>query len=613
MTPRPLLPSPTSPAWIAAALAASVLAMQPAPAQNATTPAPIASAAPAQAPTLVLPDGGKYYGPLKDGLLEGQGRLVWNAVRSYQGDFHQGRMEGQGQLILGYGMYQGQFKDGDLNGPGRYTSNDGERYEGGFVDGEYDGQGVLTSSNGNRYEGRFAKGQFVQGTLTDGEGQTMTGAFKSFQPDGVMEVSYPGGIRFKGEMRGMDSPGKGELHLPDGKVVSADFAGDQSEAEIRYPNGDRYTGAVYGAAAFGKGRMVYANGDVYEGQFAKDKPHGQGTMTPARNAKNAASKTSLRLVGQWRNGKYLAPGEPDSADDNSREQAARTNEQALYAQNALLAQQMAALQPSSTGRGGTPQMYALFIAGDGSQEVFRREVEYVSDQFAKRYGTTGRSMLLANSRSSVARLPLATTASIERALGALGQKMDKERDLLFVFLTSHGSREHDLQLGMRGLHIPQLPAKRLGELLKASGIRKKVVVVSACYSGGFIAPLQSPTTWVITASRADRTSFGCADENDFTYFGRALFKESLPQAANLSDAFAKAQLLVQAWEAKLPAAGEGRAPEAPKTVANTAAAPADAAPPAKAAADKIEHSEPQMAVQPAFQAEVDAWFAGRQR
>ena len=588
-----------------AALALLLLAFSPVYAADGAKEAE--SPSPPPQPALVLPDGAKYYGPLRDGLLEGQGRLVWNAMRSYTGDFHQGRMEGQGQLVLGYGSYQGQFKDGDLNGPGRYTSNDGESYEGGFVDGEYDGQGVLKSRNGNRYEGRFAKGQFVQGTLTDDEGQTMTGVFKNFQPEGVVEVHYPGGVVYKGTMNGMESPGQGELRLPDGKLVSADFGAGKGDGEIRYPNGDRYTGPLYGASAYGKGRMVYANGDVYEGQFAKDLPHGEGRLTPAKG-KNAAVQS-----GQWRRGKLVTAGDNSAPDDNSPEQAARNNEQALYAQNALLAQQMAALQPSSTGRGGAPQMYALFIAGDGSQEVFRREVEYVSEQFAKRYGTTGRSMLLANSRSSVARLPLATTASIERALGAIGQKMDKERDLLFVFLTSHGSREHDLQLGMRGLHIPQLPAKRLGELLKASGIRKQVVVVSACYSGGFIEPLQSPTTWVITASRADRTSFGCADENDFTYFGRALFKESLPQAANLSDAFAKAQVLVQEWEAKLPSAGEGSAPEAPKNVADTAAAPADAAALAKAAADKVEHSEPQMAVQPAFQREVDAWFAGRQR
>ena len=111
--------------------------------------------------------------------------------------------------------------------------------------------------------------------------------------------------------------------------------------------------------------------------------------------------------------------------------------------------------------------------------------------------------------------------------------------------------------------------------------------------------------------RADCTSFGCADENDFTYFGRALFKESLPQAANLSDAFAKAQALVQEWEAKPPSAVEESAPDAAKNVAAAGVETSEAATAKAAVADKVEHSEPQMAVQPAFQKEVDAWFAGQ--
>jgi hypothetical protein len=53
---------------------------------------------------------------------------------------------------------------------------------------------------------------------------------------------------------------------------------------------------------------------------------------------------------------------------------------------------------------------------------------------------------------------------------------------------------------------------------------RKVIVVSACYSGGFIDPLQDDRALVITASRPDRRSFGCADESYFTYFGRAFSK-----------------------------------------------------------------------------------------
>src|SRR5262245_27209477 len=52
----------------------------------------------------------------------------------------------------------------------------------------------------------------------------------------------------------------------------------------------------------------------------------------------------------------------------------------------------------------------------------------------------------------------------------------------------------------------------------------------------------------MTAARRDRRSFGCADENDFTYFGRAFFKESLPKSRSFVEAFRRAEALVRDWE-----------------------------------------------------------------
>ncbi|GAB2473681.1 C13 family peptidase [Comamonas humi] len=552
-----------------AALAVALLcAMGAAPAQ----PAPGVAT-----PAVVLPDGGRYHGGLKDGLLEGEGRIEWSSTRRFEGRFHRGHMDGPGKLTVAYGVYEGQFHDGELNGPGRYAGQDGTRYEGGFRDGEYDGQGVLTDSFGLRYQGSFRQGQFTgPGRLTDADGLVISGPFKNFLPDGVMEAHYPGGTVFKGEMLGNRPKGEGELRLPDGTVLHGDFsAGMPAQGTVAYPNGDRYTGPLVAGKAHGSGVLARANGDVYRGEFARGEPQGRGTLTPAKGGPAQS--------GSWRGSRRVAAvGAELPEEDDSPAQAEANNQAALYAQNALLAGQMATLRPHDPAQ---VEMYALFVAGDGTQEVFRREVEYVNQAFARRFDTQGRSLVLANSRSSVRRLPLATNASIERALGALAQHMDRERDLLFVFLTSHGSQAHELQIGMRGMRLPQLSAQKLADLLKASGIRKRVVVVSACYSGGFIAPLQGPTTWVITASRADRTSFGCADENDFTYFGRALFQESLPRSSSLTAAFGQASRLVRQWEQELAPAEGGDA------------------------AAQALHSEPQMAVQPAFQAEVDAWFA----
>jgi len=85
-------------------------------------------------------------------------------------------------------------------------------------------------------------------------------------------------------------------------------------------------------------------------------------------------------------------------------------------------------------------------------------------------------------------------------------------------------------------------------MLARTGVRHKVAVVSACYSGVFIPRLANPDTLVITAADADRPSFGCRDKAKWTYFGDAFFNVALRQAKSLKDAFVAARALVQKRE-----------------------------------------------------------------
>jgi hypothetical protein len=73
----------------------------------------------------------------------------------------------------------------------------------------------------------------------------------------------------------------------------------------------------------------------------------------------------------------------------------------------------------------------------------------------------------------------------------------------------------------------------------------------------------------MTAARHDRASFGCADENEFTYFGRAFFKEALPASRSFHEAFAKADALVAQWEAKEQPKEERSLPQMVSTPAIT--------------------------------------------
>ena len=191
-------------------------------------------------------------------------------------------------------------------------------------------------------------------------------------------------------------------------------------------------------------------------------------------------------------------------------------------------------------RGG--ELYTLTLGGDGKQSVFLREADYVSDLLQERFAAHGR-ITLVNHRDHLADRPLATSASLGRSVQALAERSGKE-DLTFIYLTSHGSAQHELNLDQPRLQLDDLPASELAALLEPLKDRHKVLVISACYSGGFIPKLQDDKTLIITAARADRVSFGCSEENDFTYFGRALFAEALQQTDDLQRAFKLAQASV---------------------------------------------------------------------
>ena len=55
---------------------------------------------------------------------------------------------------------------------------------------------------------------------------------------------------------------------------------------------------------------------------------------------------------------------------------------------------------------------------------------------------------------------------------------------------------------------------------------------------------------IVTAAAADRTSFGCAAENDWTYFGDAMINRALRKPQPLAAAYEEARSLVAGWEAR---------------------------------------------------------------
>ena len=65
---------------------------------------------------------------------------------------------------------------------------------------------------------------------------------------------------------------------------------------------------------------------------------------------------------------------------------------------------------------------------------------------------------------------------------------------------------------------------------------------------GWIEPLATDSTLIMTAADATHTSYGCGRLSELTFFGRAVFHEQLRHTHSFTEAFAKAVPLIQQRE-----------------------------------------------------------------
>ena len=238
---------------------------------------------------------------------------------------------------------------------------------------------------------------------------------------------------------------------------------------------------------------------------------------------------------------WLPVSSTEDEDAEDPASYARLDEDTLYQQRELLERELTAVTP---GRPGVIDVFFIGVAGYGSQNVFMKEVKAVSELFRQRFGAAGKAVLLINNRGNPRAAPLASVTSLRAALARVAALMNKDEDLLFLFLTSHGSEDHRFSLDLGSVKFHELDPARLRQLLDESGIKYRVVVVSACYSGGFVDPIKNQNTLVITASAANRNSFGCSNEADWTYFGKAYFDEALRNTFSFSKAFELARPII---------------------------------------------------------------------
>lgn len=231
----------------------------------------------------------------------------------------------------------------------------------------------------------------------------------------------------------------------------------------------------------------------------------------------------------------------DAAPQLKRGEPARD----LLEQRRRLAAALDALSPQRTG---TVDAYVVSIALD-SDPVFAREAREAGNVLSRRYDAQGRSITLAGPDGTSDDLPRGSIESLLVALAHIAEVMDGNEDVLVLYTTSHG-----LKLGLAyhygdtGYGI--LSPARLRDALAELGIERRILILSACFSGVFVPELASADTAILTAAASERSSFGCDPENDWTFYGDALINRALREPQSLADAAQEANRTIAGWEAQ---------------------------------------------------------------
>lgn len=213
----------------------------------------------------------------------------------------------------------------------------------------------------------------------------------------------------------------------------------------------------------------------------------------------------------------------------------------------------AALRKLAPAKKGVVEAFVVAIALD-SDPVFAREAREAGKVLGRRYNAANRTLVLAGPDGRSDGLPKGSISALFVSLAHIAEVMNEGEDVLVLYSTSHGVPQGlTYHYGDTGYGL--LSPERFKSELEALKIRRRILMLSACYSGIFVEPLASPDTAILTASYESRTSFGCAAENDWTFFGDALINRALRQPVSLGEASAAAHRDIASWEAKsrLPA------------------------------------------------------------
>jgi hypothetical protein len=195
-----------------------------------------------------------------------------------------------------------------------------------------------------------------------------------------------------------------------------------------------------------------------------------------------------------------------------------------------------------------PHYKAVLVAGDGSAAAFDHATEAMRDRLlARQIAPTDIQRLSAAPAAEEG----IRSSSLGHVLAAIERIHPVEGQGCLVFATSHGAYKDGLVL------VPSrdflTPAALDRALLRGCGDAPTVAIISGCFSGGFAkAPMNRANRVILTAARADRPSFGCGAEFEYTVYDGCLLS-AMDEAATWRSAYSMIRACVSEREQELDA------------------------------------------------------------
>jgi hypothetical protein len=205
----------------------------------------------------------------------------------------------------------------------------------------------------------------------------------------------------------------------------------------------------------------------------------------------------------------------------------------------------------------------VLAAGDDAEPVFDNATRTFNQRLVAAGVPAGDIHRL--SASSAELSSSVEPASAKTLLQRIAELPARPGDRCLVFLTSHGERGAGVWLARSNTALS--PDELADALSRGCGPAPTVVIVSACYSGGFAAGrMVKPNRIILTAARSDRPSFGCQAHRRYNFFDECLLG-ALPKSATWRMAFDKSTQCVRQMERAL-----GERPSEPQAYFGTAVA-----------------------------------------